>query len=150
MKPRFWVLEVPGEMGSWKQTEQGLSLFFCQILGIIDDIFRVQHAEGTMKLWKIVLNMPKIWQQMKKSLVQLALNPFFNWFWIPENLILSTQSITRYDPILQIQPFLRMKSFFCTATPWPQLTWASVRLFFNLSPCSLCSFKGWNFPAHFC
>ena len=32
-------------------------------------------------------NMPKIWQEIKKSLVQLALNTFFAWFQVPENPI---------------------------------------------------------------
>ena len=33
--------------------------------------------------------MPKIWQKMKKILVQPALNPFFGCFQVPENIILA-------------------------------------------------------------
>ena len=41
------------------------------------------------QIWKIN------WQKIKKSLRRLAINPFFGWFYVPENLISGTRSATR-------------------------------------------------------
>ena len=61
-------------------------LFFCQTCGIFDDRSKFRSAFVALhfeKSW----NMAKIWQKMKKSLVQLAFSPFFVWFRIPKNPI---------------------------------------------------------------
>ena len=41
-----------------------------------------------------ILKIINFWQKMKKSRVQLALNQFFGWFWVPGNPILGTRSVT--------------------------------------------------------
>jgi len=47
-------------------------------LGIFDTAFSKWSKSKTLQKIEKSSNMPNIWQQMKKSHVQLALNPFFH------------------------------------------------------------------------
>ena len=60
-------------------------LHFFQIFGTFDHFL---HGEGALKHWKIIKCAKILAKKLKKSFVQLTLNPFFNWFQIPENQIL--------------------------------------------------------------
>ena len=73
----------PKVFGFWKcHSEMGL-------------IFQRQKDCETLKYY--YQNMAKISQKMKKSVVQLAFNPYFGWFQVPEYLILWAQCITNYS-----------------------------------------------------
>ena len=87
-----------------KWVEEGFSSFFDNFFWHIWWFFKVKHV---LRHWNFekLSNMPKIWQKMKKSVVWLALNPFFGWFLVPENLISGTCSVT-YNPVLDLVSIL--------------------------------------------
>ena len=63
-----------------RQVEQGFALFFAKFFGIFDYFSKF---------------MAKIWQKMKKSLVQLALNPFLHRIpWVPKTWVSGSRSTT--------------------------------------------------------
>ena len=74
------------------QVGQGFSLFFAQTFAIFVD-FSVSPSNFGVLHFEKSSNMAKIWQQMMKSLLQLALNPFLHGttaygypqpeFWVP-------------------------------------------------------------------
>ena len=68
----------------------------------------------------------KIWQKMKKSLVQLALNPFFGWFWIPDlSLVCTIGSISSKIVIENwILTKKKMHQFFSIFSPPPLVVWS--------------------------
>ena len=66
--------------------------FITQIFALFDD-FSKWNVPKTLWKFEKWSNMAKLWQKMKKSLVQLAINPFFIWFWVTENLILGIYQI---------------------------------------------------------
>ena len=68
LKPKY---QFHGEMGG-RQIEQGFSSFFA----IFHD-FSKWRAPKALCNFEKSSNMTKIWQKMKKRLVQLAFNPFF-------------------------------------------------------------------------
>ena len=102
---RFWKCsEIMG-----RQVEQG----FTEIFAIYD----------AAKFWKITkYNVPKIWWKMKKSLIRLALNQFFDWFQVPAYQILGTQY-----PSLLLITFSRRPLFTLTCD-WPVCTLASSKV----------------------
>ena len=70
-KPGFWVPIVPWRNGLIAE-------------GKLDILWNFENS------W----NMPNIWQKMEKSLLQLAINPFFRWYWVPKNRISGTHFAT--------------------------------------------------------
>ena len=67
--PDFGLCKCHGEMGL-RQVEHGLSSFFAKFLTYLM-IFQISGA-------------------LKESLVQLALNPFFGWLRVPNQLLNGT------------------------------------------------------------
>ena len=71
----------------FKASWTRLFFIFGQIFGLFDDSSKFRSAFSALHFEKSS-NMAKIWPKMKKSLVQLALNPFFGcWFRVPKNRI---------------------------------------------------------------
>ena len=91
MKIGFRVLEVPWRNGIIRQVEQGFSSFFAKFLPYMMMIFQ----RSAMLHFGKSSSMAKIWQKMKKSLVQIALYPFIGWFRGPENPISGTRSVNK-------------------------------------------------------
>ena len=88
--PGFRVPIVPWRNG-WKTSGTRLSLIFYHI----GWFFKVEHMSSKVVLYfENSSNMAKMWQKMKKSLVQLAFIPFFGWFWVSVNWISGTHSTT--------------------------------------------------------
>ena len=94
--PETWVLEVPWRNGFKASWTKAVFHFFYQIIGIFNNFSKWSLSKA---LWKIITHcdMLKIWQKMKKSLVQLAIKPLFGWCQVPENLISGNRSITKYN-----------------------------------------------------
>ena len=67
----FGYPQYHGEIG-WRQVEQGFSSFYPNFWGIFDDFSKFHSTFGILFFEK-PSNMTKIWQKMKKSCVQLAL-----------------------------------------------------------------------------
>ena len=63
-------------MGFW-QVEHGFFSFFLPNFAIFDDCSKFYSTFGALHFEKSS-NIAKIWQKMKKSLVQLALNAFLD------------------------------------------------------------------------
>ena len=84
LKPGFRVLVL-------SKVDQGFSSFF----GVFDD-FSKWRALKVLRNFEKSSNVPQIWQKMKKSLVQLAFNPFFGWFQVPETRVSGIHSTTKY------------------------------------------------------
>ena len=61
-----------------RQVEQDFSSFFATFLKYLFDDVSNQSMQMVLQNFEKSSNMPKIWQKMKKSLVQLALNPFLH------------------------------------------------------------------------
>ena len=61
---------------NFRQVEQGISPFFVKFLPYLK-IFQSGAIEEALRNFEKSSNMAKIWQEMKKSLVQLSLDPFF-------------------------------------------------------------------------
>ena len=82
------IPEIPG-FGFWKcRREMGLKgklnkAFLHFLPNVWTYLTNSQNGSCSKKLWKII-KVPKIWQKNRKSLVQLALNPFFGLFWVPD------------------------------------------------------------------
>ena len=82
------VLPEIGFSGKRNQLKNGFKaswtrLFFilCQIFALFDDFPKWYTLA---KLWKIIKYAKNLVKNEKKSLVQLALNPFFSWFRAPD------------------------------------------------------------------
>ena len=60
-----------------KWVEQGFSSFFTKFLAYIWAFYKVSQLLHSSPLWKTIKYISKMWKKMKKSLVQLALIPFF-------------------------------------------------------------------------
>ena len=71
------VWKFLGEMGFLRQVEQGFSVLFAECFGKSDDFSQWSIPKALQNFEKLS-NMPKIWQKMKKSLVQLALKTHFS------------------------------------------------------------------------
>ena len=88
----FGYPQYHGEMSSViKQVEQVFSSFF------LPNFWWFLKVESELKVlgnFEKSTNMAKIWQKMKKSIVQLASNPFFSTFRVTENQISVTCSAT--------------------------------------------------------
>ena len=80
--------------GLLRQVEQGFPSFLLKFLPylMIPQSFAMPLACSTLK------NMTKIWQKWKKSLFQLALNPFLHdTLPKPKTQVLGTQPVTTVD-----------------------------------------------------
>ena len=98
--PGFVYLQYRGEM-DWWQVEQGFSSFFEYFFLVIYDGFAKWSSPKVLWNFKKSSNVAKNWQKMKKSLVQLAFNPLFGWFLVPENWISCTHSTTIKATLLE-------------------------------------------------
>ena len=83
-KPWFRALQVMWRNGFLRKIEQWtwpMSSFYCQIVGLFDDFFRVECAEGAVKLWKIFKICPRFGKKWRKALFNFPQsNPFLGWF----------------------------------------------------------------------
>ena len=95
------------------------------ICGIFDDFSKLYSAFNVLHF--------KIWQKMKKRLVQLAINPFFNWLWVIWKCNFGyILSITKLGDLLLILDALCPESrgnYFWLAFHRP---WLNIFLFFYL------------------
>ena len=80
--------------------------FFCQMFAIFDDFSKWSPPKVLWRFEKSS-NMAKLWQKKKNSFVQLASNPFFGWFRVPENQISSTRSAITTNTIRKSYEFIK-------------------------------------------
>ena len=84
-KPGFRFLQVQSRNG-FKASSTKIFFIFAKFLPYLM-IFQSFASLSTLLYFEKSSNMPKIWQNMKKSPFNLPLNPFFDWFHAPENQI---------------------------------------------------------------
>ena len=78
------VLEVQCKSGVLRQVEQGISSFFANFLAYLMIFQSGARMPKSLQNFENHKNLLKIWQKYEeKTLVQLALNPFFGRFRVP-------------------------------------------------------------------
>ena len=103
------VLWRIGLKASWTRHFFILCQIFCHIWWF----FRVERAESAAELWKINKYGNKFGKKMKKCLVQFVFNPFFGWFWVPENRISGNHSAIIYYIYFKKYKYHTINVFFC-------------------------------------
>ena len=123
--PEIWFLGtyVPGisrKIGFKRQVEKGFSSIFCQIFDIhtnFDDLSKFCCVFCTLHFGKL----PKIWQKMEKSLVQLTLNSFLHGhfknlgfrFWVPGTWSITKMHCIKNYPVTKNNPMNRDVVYVC-------------------------------------
>ena len=122
--PETWVLEALWRNGFNTSWARIFFIFFAKFFGIFDDFSKWRHAA---KIWKIIIYAKNLTKKWRKSLFNLPSNPFFGWFWVPENLMAYVCWIHIFSRFLvRNEKRMKLQSIMC-----------SKKIFFLMKQCTM-------------